>query len=154
MRAGLRGSFLYSSAVRKKVAGQLYCRLCVCAVFLNEIRVPLISSFLRWFSSPGIPVMRNNGYNVQAAREVARELMPYAMTRPVITALAPLSPKYGIVVRASRFHPSRVIGLIVGYRTGGVERPHGLDCYCEDLSALCFFHCTSSILRSAGALPP
>lgn len=60
----------------------------------HGFQVPLISSNLRWFSSPGIPVMRNNGYNVQAAREVARELMPYAMTRPVITALAPLSPKY------------------------------------------------------------
>ena len=32
------------------------------------------------------------GENVQAARVVASELMPYAMTRPVVeTALAPLS---------------------------------------------------------------
>lgn len=26
---------------------------------------------------------------------------------------------------------------VLGYRTGGVERPHGLDCNCECSSALC-----------------
>jgi len=61
---------------------------------------------------------------------VASELMPYAMTRPVIeTALAPLSLSKKCILRA-RARASRRgrVGGILGYRTGGVERPHGLDC--------------------------
>lgn len=71
------------------------------------------------------------GENVQAAREVASELMPYAMTRPVIeTALAPLSFSKKCILRArARAFSSGRVGTILGYRTGGVERPHGLDCH-------------------------
>ena len=76
-------------------------------------------------------IQDREGENVQAARVVARELMPYAMTRPVIENRfsSPFSLKRSVSsagARARASNPDRV-GGILGYHTGGVERPHGLD---------------------------
>lgn len=136
LRAGLRGSFLYSSAVKKQsqVSGVL--REAHVCVLSADVHVPLISSFDIPCSSSAIKLRYRNkdteGENVQAARVVASELMPYAMTRPVMKNRfsSPFSLKKCILrwrARARASHPGRV-GGVLGYRTGSVERPHGLDC--------------------------
>jgi hypothetical protein len=90
LRAGLRGSFLYSSAAERDVVSYAAC--CARALSPIQVRDPLISSVLLYSSSPGIPGIQEIDRNVLAARVLASELMPYAMTRPVMIPLAPLYP--------------------------------------------------------------
>jgi hypothetical protein len=109
--------------VRRSVILCVVCLRCWC----SDVPSLLISSSnLRCFSSPGFPVMQKSESNVQLARDPARELMPYAMITPVMIPLASLSPMY--ILSAPLALSSSSGDQIVGSRTGGVERPHGLSC--------------------------
>ena len=153
MRAGLRGSFLYSSAVGEERRRSVICtRVRVSCVFQNnflpwEARVALVSAIFKTtllFQNFQTSKQQGRRWYVLAARVVARELMPYAMIRPVSkTALSPLSsnvipnlralPRICLSLSISFSFSSYDLGS-VGNRTGGVERPHGLDCGLERVS--------------------
>ena len=106
LRAGLRGSFLYSSAVEKSSQVSHAVHIAHVRFLSTSILVTLISSFNSRCSSSHVGRLQYHDQdgekeNVQAARVVASELMPYAMTRPVIeTALAPLSLSNKCILRA------------------------------------------------------
>lgn len=110
MRAGLRGSFLYSSAVGEERRRSVICtRVRVSCVFQNnflpwEARVALVSAIFKTtllFQNFQTSKQQGRRWYVLAARVVARELMPYAMIRPVSkTALAPLSSNVIPILRA------------------------------------------------------
>ena len=99
------GVVLVLVGCREEIAGQLCCSCGACVHNLRwcscSAHIPL--NFRRSFSLVE-PQYRNKDRereNVQAARVVASELMPYAMTRPVIeTALAPLSLSKKCILRA------------------------------------------------------
>lgn len=96
------------------------CRSVICSVqgILTNCRdfgwssYPVSSIHSSSFAEPSIRTRgnRSGGLNVLAARVVARELMPYAMIRPVVCALAPLSRSISSPRACSRSHPTRVVG--------------------------------------------
>ena len=129
----MRGSFLYSSAVEKR--SQVSCvdhvaHACtICADAFVLLITPSTSDALPRSWSPSIAIKtgrikrtgsKSGGERVDAVCD--------DQTCDRNRFSSPFSLKEVYPPRArSRFSSGRV-GGVLGYRTGGVERPHGLDC--------------------------